>query len=45
MALTVPATLGNGGVERVLEWELAPSQAAGLSAGAELVRAAAGALP
>ena len=45
VALTVPATLGNGGVERVLEWELAPSQAAGLSAGAGLVRDAAGTLP
>jgi malate/lactate dehydrogenase len=40
VALTVPVTLGHGGVERVHEWELTDEQAAGLRAGAEIVRAA-----
>jgi len=39
VALTVPVTLGDGGVERILEWELTDDQAAGLRAGAEVVRA------
>ena len=40
VALTVPVTLGHGGVERIHEWELTGEQAAGLRAGAEVVRAA-----
>jgi malate/lactate dehydrogenase len=39
VALTVPVTLGHGGVERIHEWELTDDQAAGLRAGAEVVRA------
>jgi len=39
VALTVPVTLGHGGVERIHEWELADEQAAGLHAGADVVRA------
>ncbi len=39
VALTVPVTLGHGGVERIHEWELTDGQAAGLHAGADVVRA------
>lgn len=39
VALTVPVTLGHGGVERIHEWELTEDQAAGLHAGADVVRA------
>jgi malate/lactate dehydrogenase len=38
VALTVPVTLGNGGIERVHEWELRPEQIAGLRVGADVVR-------
>jgi len=38
VALTVPVTLGYGGVERIHEWRLTDDQAAGLRAGAEIVR-------
>jgi len=38
VALTVPVTLGYGGVERIHEWQLTDDQAAGLRAGAEIVR-------
>jgi malate/lactate dehydrogenase len=40
VALTVPVTLGHGGVERIHEWELTAEQTAGLQAGADVVRAA-----
>jgi malate/lactate dehydrogenase len=39
VALTVPVTLGRGGVERIHEWELTDNQSAGLHAGADVVRA------
>ena len=38
VALTVPVTLGHGGVERIHEWQLTDDQAAGLRAGAAIVR-------
>jgi malate/lactate dehydrogenase len=40
VALTVPVTLGHGGVERIHEWALTDEQAAGMRAGADVVRAA-----
>lgn len=44
MALTVPVTLGGGGVAALHEWELTAEQAAGLRAGADVVRDALGAV-
>ena len=41
VAVTVPVTLGRGGVEQIHEWELAPAELAALHASAEFVRAAA----
>jgi malate/lactate dehydrogenase len=38
VALTVPVTLGDGGVAEIHEWELTPEQSAALRAGAEVVR-------
>jgi malate dehydrogenase len=37
VALSVPVTLGNGGVTAIHEWELTPEQAAAMHAGARLV--------
>jgi malate dehydrogenase len=39
-AVTVPTTIGRGGVEEVYEWELRPDDLEALRASAELVRAA-----
>ena len=44
VALTVPVTLGDGGVDAIHEWELTAEQAAGLRAGADVVRDALGAV-
>jgi malate dehydrogenase len=44
VAVSVPVTLGRGGVHAIHEWELAPDELAGLRGAAEQVRAAAGAL-
>ena len=38
VALTVPVTLGDGGVTEILEWELTDEQTAALHAGAGIVR-------
>jgi malate/lactate dehydrogenase len=38
VALSVPVTLGDGGVAAIHEWELADEQAAALRAGAGVVR-------
>jgi malate/lactate dehydrogenase len=38
VALTVPVTLGDGGVAKIHEWDLSAEQAAALRAGAEVVR-------
>lgn len=40
VAVTVPAAIGRGGVARVEEWELSPSDLAALQASAAVVRAA-----
>jgi malate/lactate dehydrogenase len=40
VALTVPVTLGDGGVAAIHEWDLTAEQAAGLRAGAGVVREA-----
>jgi malate/lactate dehydrogenase len=40
LALTVPVTLGNGGVVAIHEWDLSEEQVAGLRAGADVVREA-----
>ncbi len=44
VALTVPVTLAGGGAERIHEWDLSPTEAAALHAGAALVREAAATL-
>jgi malate/lactate dehydrogenase len=44
VSLTVPVTLGDGGVAEILEWELTDDQTAGLHAGADVVRGALGAV-
>ena len=41
VAVSVPVTIGRGGVEQIHEWELGPADLAALRASAELVRAAA----
>ena len=41
VALSVPTTLGRGGVEQIHEWELTPEQQAALLDGADFVRGAA----
>jgi malate dehydrogenase len=38
VALTVPVTLGDGGVAAIHEWDLTDDQAAGMRAGAQVVR-------
>jgi malate/lactate dehydrogenase len=38
VALTVPVTLGDGGVAAIHEWDLTAEEAGGLRAGAEVVR-------
>ncbi len=40
VALTVPVTIGRGGVRQIHEWELAPRELDALHAAAELVRTA-----
>jgi malate dehydrogenase len=40
VALTVPVTLGDGGAAAIHEWDLTAEQAAGMRAGAEVVRRA-----
>ena len=45
VAVSVPVTLGPGGVEEIHEWELTPDQLSALRASAELVRAADGSRP
>jgi malate dehydrogenase len=40
VALSVPVMLGDGGAAVIYEWDLTPEQAAGMRAGAEVVRAA-----
>jgi malate dehydrogenase len=40
VALTVPVTIGRGGVQQIHEWELAPRELDALQAAAELVRGA-----
>ena len=40
VAVTVPVTLGRGGVETIHEWDLAPAEREALHASAEFVRAA-----
>jgi malate/lactate dehydrogenase len=40
VALTVPVTLGDGGVAAIHEWDLTDDQAAGMRAGAQVVREA-----
>jgi malate dehydrogenase len=44
VAVSVPVTLGDGGVAAIHEWELTDDQAAALHAGADVVRDALGAL-
>jgi malate dehydrogenase len=41
VAVTVPATIGRGGAQRICEWELSAAELADLHASAEFVRAAA----
>jgi malate/lactate dehydrogenase len=43
-ALTVPVTLGDGGVAAIHEWDLSPEQDAAFRAGADVVRDALGAV-
>ena len=40
VALTVPVTLGDGGVVAIQEWDLSPAQSVALRAGADVVRGA-----
>jgi malate dehydrogenase len=45
VAVSVPVTLGRGGVEEIHEWELTPAEREALHASAEFVRAAADSVP